>query len=82
MNPVAELLTNSPTINAVPSVKNPLIALPTTLVTVNLVPDVCPPIELPISGKIPLILVNVSSDISISSIVTFTYLTLAGGCGG
>ena len=33
-------------------------------------------------GNIPLSLVNVNVEISICSILTFTYLTLAGGCGG
>ena len=86
-NPVAPTVHNSPPPPAVgnindPWVIKPVIVLPVTLVTVRRAPDEVPTTVLPILGKIPLILVNVRSTVCIRLIVTFTYLTLAGGCGG
>ena len=60
----------------------PVITLPTTFVTVKRAPDEVPTTVLPILGKIPLILLKFKSTVCIRLIVTFTYLTLAGGCGG
>ena len=59
-----------------------MIVLPVTFVTVKRALDEVPTTVLPTLGKIPLILVNVRSTVCIRLIVTFTYLTLAGGCGG
>ena len=81
VNPVALTLTNSPATN-VPWVTNPSILLPTTKVTVILAADWDPTTSLPTLGKIPLIFVNVNVDWGIFWIWMFTYLTLAGGCGG
>ena len=87
-NPVALTVTNSPPpppavgrIN-VPWVMNPVTVLPTTLVTVRRALDEVPTTVLPTPGKIPLILLKLRSTVCIRFIVTFTYFTLAGGCGG
>ena len=53
-----------------------------TLVTVSLAPEVIPTKVLPTLGKIPLVKENIKSTVTICSIPTLTYLTLAGGEGG
>ena len=80
--PVAPTVTSSPAVNRVPCVMNPIISLPTTDVTVNLAWELVPSSVIPIDGNIPLILTNCILLVETCCIVTFTYLTLAGGCGG
>ena len=55
---------------------------PITLVTVRRAVEEIPISVFPTLGKIPLVLMNVNATIAIGSTETFTYLTLAGGCGG
>ena len=80
--PVAPTVVSSPAINSDPVVMNPKISLPTTDVTVNLEPELVPTSAIPMLGKIPLILLNCILLVATWVIVTFTYLILAGGCGG